>query len=85
MCVQYPQAFRKGSAFAVQFHPEATINELKLWSATPSSAARYQSVGLTASGLMAEAEARATEQRAASNRFFDLWWANLPKSITDSV
>jgi len=74
----YPQAFRIGSALAFQFHPEAGLSELKHWSSTTSSAARYASVGLDRDALLKEAAEIATKSRSASWDLFQAWWDHLP-------
>jgi len=74
----YPQAFRLGSAFGVQFHPEATTNELRKWGTSSAGVARYASIGLDKSELLREAERRSGETQQAAMKLFDAWFQSLP-------
>lgn len=69
----HPQAYRYGSAFAVQFHPESTAEEFKAWleGDTPE---RMNELGKTKEQVWKEVQSQqpiATEGRQA---FFTQWW-----------
>jgi len=72
----FPMAFRLGSAFGVQFHPEASPTELKAWAAR--SPARYQSIGAVADRVIAEATDKFAAWRASAHQLFEAWWLSLP-------
>jgi len=74
----FPQAFRLGSAFGVQFHPEATPIELEGWA--KASTKRYESIKADPDAVISESKRLKKEARLASKKFFEAWWQNLTQS-----
>lgn len=54
------QAFRQGSAWGLQFHPEVTAEILEHWFADEGDGEEARSAGVDAAGLRAETEQRIT-------------------------
>jgi len=71
----YPQAFRFGSAFGVQFHPEATPKELEGWA--KASTKRYESIKANPAAVIKESQRLEKETKKASEIFFESWWKSL--------
>ena len=69
----HPQAFRFRSAFAVQFHPEATLREFSAW-LSGDSEERMQQVGKSKEAVLAEVKAKEDRAVVASKEFFRVWW-----------
>jgi len=69
-----PQAFRVGSAVAVQFHPEASYDDLKSWAEPERVQAKYKALGTSAEAVLSEATQKKSEARKTTERFFELWW-----------
>ena len=69
----HPQAFRYRNAFAVQFHPEATLREFGAWLETDSDE-RMALVGKSKAEVMEEAKAKEDRAVVASKEFFRVWW-----------
>ena len=67
------QAYRLGSALAVQFHPEADLAVVKRWSV--ESADELDGLGLSAAWMVEDAEAHADEARHAALALFDTFWS----------
>ena len=67
------QAYRLGSALAVQFHPEADPAVVKRWSV--ESADELEGLGRSASWMVEDAEAHADEARLAALALFDAFWS----------
>ena len=63
------QAYRLGSALAVQFHPEVDRAVVKRWSV--ASAGELEGLGLSAAWMVEDAEAHADEARLAALALFD--------------
>jgi len=63
------QAYRLGSALAVQFHPEVDRAVVKRWSV--ESADELEGLGLSAAWMVEDAEAHADEARLAALALFD--------------
>ena len=63
------QAYRLGSALAVQFHPEVDRAVVKRWSV--ESAGELEGLGLSAAWMVEDAEAHADEARLAALALFD--------------
>ena len=72
----HPQAFRYRSAFAVQFHPEATLREFSTW-LDGDSDERMRLVGKTKEQVLEEARAKEDRAVLASKEFFRVWWAEV--------
>ena len=68
----FAQAFRHGSALAVQFHPEASVHEIKAWTAW--NPARYPIVNQTAEQIVEHVTQHQQAARAHSSAFFQAWW-----------
>ena len=67
------QAYRLGSALAVQFHPEVDRAVVKRWSV--ASAGELEGLGLSAAWMVEDAEAHADEARIAALALFDAFWS----------
>jgi GMP synthase-like glutamine amidotransferase len=67
------QAYRLGSALAVQFHPEADLAVVKRWSV--ESAEELEGLGLSAGWMVEDAEAHAEQARLAALALFDTFWS----------
>ena len=67
------QAYRLGSALAVQFHPEVDLAVVKRWSV--ESADELEGLGLSAAWMVEDAEAHADEARIAALALFDAFWS----------
>ena len=70
------QAYRLGSALAVQFHPEVDRSVLERW--TGESADELEAVGLPRTLLIDEAELHAEASRDAALALFDGFWSSRP-------
>jgi GMP synthase (glutamine-hydrolysing) len=70
----FKQIFRYGSALAVQFHPEASVNEIELW--TSWHPERYPPIGTTAEELVELVKQRKEKAMATSKVFFEHWWTS---------
>lgn len=68
----FPHAWRAGSVYGVQFHPEAAVEDVTMWSVF--AAPRYAELGRTASSVIAEAESQRGAALKASQLFFQGWW-----------
>jgi len=75
----FKQAFRAGSAVAVQFHPEAGLHEIASWTAWKPD--RYPLLGTSAEALVAAVSRREQIARAHARIFFEEWWASLGNEI----
>jgi len=69
----HPQAFRYRNAFAVQFHPEATLREFSSW-LDGDSEERMQQVGKSKAEVLEEVKAKEDRAVVASKEFFRVWW-----------
>jgi GMP synthase (glutamine-hydrolysing) len=67
------QAYRLGSALAVQFHPEADLAVVKRWSV--ESADELEGLGLSAAWMVEDAESHAEQARLAALALFDAFWS----------
>ncbi len=67
------QAYRLGSALAVQFHPEVDWAVVKRWSV--ESADELESVGLSAAWMVEDADEHADDARVAALALFDGFWS----------
>ncbi|HEX6785856.1 MAG TPA: gamma-glutamyl-gamma-aminobutyrate hydrolase family protein, partial [Acidimicrobiales bacterium] len=67
------QAYRLGSALAVQFHPEADLAVVKRWSV--ESADELEGLGLSAAWMVEDAESHAEQARLAALALFDSFWS----------
>jgi GMP synthase-like glutamine amidotransferase len=67
------QAYRLGSALAVQFHPEVDRAVVKRWSV--ESADELDGIGLSAAWMVEDAEAHADAARLAALALFDAFWS----------
>ena len=67
------QAYRLGSALAVQFHPEADLAVVKRWSV--ESADELERFGRSAAWMVEDAEAHADAARLAALELFDGFWS----------
>jgi GMP synthase-like glutamine amidotransferase len=70
------QAYRFGSALAVQFHPEVDRSVLERW--TGESADELEAMGLPRTLLVDEAELHAEASRDAALTLFDGFWSSRP-------
>ena len=70
------QAYRLGSALAVQFHPEVDRSVLERW--TGESADELEAMGLPRTLLVDEADQHAEASRDAALALFDGFWSNRP-------
>jgi GMP synthase-like glutamine amidotransferase len=70
------QAYRLGSALAVQFHPEVNPSVLERW--TGESADELEAMGLPRTLLVDEAELHAEASRDAALALFDRFWSSRP-------
>lgn len=70
----FDQAFRKGSALAVQPHPEAAQSELQAWATKEESADMLSRAGVDGSALAAEVAASEAHLSALADRFFTAWF-----------
>ena len=68
------QAYRLGSALAVQFHPEVDLGIVERWSI--EGAKELSAFGLSAPQLIAEAEVHAEASRRAALSLFDAFWSS---------
>ena len=75
----HPQAFRYRSAFAVQFHPEATVREFSAWLEGDSDE-RMALVGKSKGEVLAQVKEKEDRAVMASKEFFRVWW----KEVQDS-
>ena len=69
----HPQAFRYRNAFAVQFHPEATLREFSAWLDSDSDE-RMQQLGKSKQEVLEEVKAKEDRAVVASKEFFRVWW-----------
>ena len=69
----HPQAFRYRSAVAVQFHPEAGLEEFSEW-LEGDSEERMRQVGRSKEQLLQEVKDKAAQATVATRYFFELWW-----------
>jgi len=76
LTTHYTQAYRYKSAFAVQFHPEATEKEMAAWVAGDSDA-KLSSVGLTRDRLLTHVHDRSAAIRKSAEEFFNAWWTEI--------
>lgn len=78
--VGYIAVFRVGSAFCVQFHPEASFKEFQEWIEHTRATEPELYEGQDIDGILAQAEA--VEERAEQSRrlFFESWWNSLSLS-----
>ena len=67
------QAYRLGSALAVQFHPEVDRAVVKRWSV--ESADELEGLGLSAAWMVEDAETHADAARVAALALFDGFWS----------
>jgi GMP synthase-like glutamine amidotransferase len=67
------QAYRLGSALAVQFHPEADLAVVKRWSV--ESADELEALGRSAGWMVEDAELHAEPARLAALALFDTFWS----------
>ncbi len=70
------QAYRLGSALAVQFHPEVDRSVLSRW--TDESADELQALGFSRTLLLDEADDHADASREAALTLFDRFWSDRP-------
>jgi GMP synthase-like glutamine amidotransferase len=70
------QAYRLGSALAVQFHPEVDRTVLERW--TGESADELEAIGLPRTLLVDEGERHAEASREAALALFDGFWSDRP-------
>jgi GMP synthase-like glutamine amidotransferase len=70
------QAYRLGSALAVQFHPEVDRPVLERW--TDESGDELAAMGLPRSLLLDEADQHVDDSRDAAFALFDAFWASRP-------
>jgi hypothetical protein len=70
------QAYRLGSALAVQFHPEVDRPVLERW--TGESADELEAMGLPRTLLVDEAGHHADASRDAALALFDWFWSERP-------
>lgn len=75
----YKQAFRSGSALAVQFHPEASVHEISQWTAFCPD--RYPLVGTSAAEVVQLVKDRQRVARAHSRAFFEAWWESIGQTL----
>ena len=69
----HPQAFRYRSAVAVQFHPEAGLEEFSEWLKGDSDE-RMQLVGKSKEQVLGGVKDRAAQATVATRAFFENWW-----------
>jgi len=67
------QAYRLGSALAVQFHPEVDRAVVKRWSV--ESADELEGLGLSAAWMVRDADEHADDARVAALALFDGFWS----------
>ena len=67
------QAYRLGSALAVQFHPDVDRAVVKRWSV--ESADELEGLGLSAAWMVEDAEAHADAARVAALALFNGFWS----------
>jgi GMP synthase-like glutamine amidotransferase len=68
------QAYRLGSALAVQFHPEADLALVKRWSVESSD--ELDALGLSAAWLVEDTDAHAEAGRLSALALFDGFWSS---------
>lgn len=68
----YPQMWRAGRWLGVQFHPEASLNEIELWTAMDVN--RYGTIGRSAADVVEQVKLNYTNAKQGTQKFFDLWW-----------
>ena len=71
------QAFRAGSAWAMQFHIEVERRHLEAWSSGPGGAAELAALGQSADQLLRESGAPLARQQELADRLFDAFAALL--------
>lgn len=80
---EYKQIYRVGSALAVQFHPEASVNEIQLWTAWHPD--RYPAIGTTGESLVDLVRERVPTASKASRIFFETWWTSYGFTIKEKA
>jgi len=72
---KFTQAFRLGSALAVQFHPEAELAQIEEWLGFDKE--KMEKIGMNYEEVLEDARKNIKTITAASEQFFDAWFANL--------
>jgi len=72
---KFTQAFRLGSAFAVQFHPEAELEQLEEWLGFDKP--KMEQLGMNFNEVLEGARKNIKTITAASEQFFDAWFSDL--------
>jgi GMP synthase-like glutamine amidotransferase len=75
----YTAAYRIGSAFCVQFHPEASFTELNEWVQRTRKAAPELYGNLDIDEILQQAQACEIQADKSRRLFFETWWNSLPK------
>lgn len=70
---RFPQAFRKGSAVAIQAHPEADTHIVRGWVAKESSRRKMVTAGIEPDALVAAVAEGEADQREMASRLFGAW------------
>jgi GMP synthase-like glutamine amidotransferase len=73
---RYLQAFRLGSALAIQFHPEASTELVDVWAKQDQD--RLRAMGLSPEAILEEARRREDERRAEAIAAFRAWLSETP-------
>ncbi|MGH8924338.1 MAG: type 1 glutamine amidotransferase [Acidimicrobiia bacterium] len=71
---RYPHAFRVGSALALQFHPDADLEQAKRWGDEESTL--LERAGVSLAEFVSDLERSDVELDAASRRLFRAWLAS---------
>ena len=74
---QYPQAFRIGSALAIQCHPEVTPEIVRSWMETPQGRQMLADAGADGEEILSSMEAARDASADMALRFFTAWLADL--------
>jgi len=72
---QYPQAFRFGSALAIQTHPEVTPERAQAWLGSDEGRVMLAEVGKDGASILAAMEKGRERSVAMARRFFEAWLA----------
>lgn len=72
---QYPQAFRFGSALAIQTHPEVTPERARSWLGTDAGRRMLAEAGTDGASILAAMEKGRERSVAMARRFFEAWLA----------
>lgn len=79
---QYPQAFRFGSAVAIQTHPEVTPEIARGWMESPGGRDMLDAAGADSGEILGRMEACRDSSREMARRFFVAWLAETDTEVS---